>query len=223
MELMGLKGGRGILAPAMFLGAVALGTELMFWLDPLSGRRRRALTRDKMVHAAHEIREGAQVTAMDVSNRSRGLFYALRTRFRREAVPDNVLEERVRAKLGRYCSHPHAVIVFAQDGRVRLSGPILAEEAERTLHAVRSIPGVTHVDDALERGGTDHPALQGGMTRAGEVPELLQQNWSPATKLAVGLGGTVLGLFVLKGLQVLRKPRYAFLALPLFRRLRYRF
>jgi hypothetical protein len=56
-----------------FLTGAGLGAGLMCLLDPQEGRRRRALARDKIVHAAHEVRDTAGVVAKDVKNRARGL------------------------------------------------------------------------------------------------------------------------------------------------------
>jgi hypothetical protein len=45
----------------------------MYFLDPESGRRRRALLRDKLVHYRKEGREYAKGTSKDLRNRARGL------------------------------------------------------------------------------------------------------------------------------------------------------
>src|SRR5437763_385294 len=62
-------------------------------------------------------------------SRARGAWSGLRSlpgRLTGEAVPDDVLVERVRAKLGRYISHPHAIEVDVSGGRICLTGPALA-------------------------------------------------------------------------------------------------
>jgi hypothetical protein len=41
----------------------------MYIFDPVSGRRRRTLARDKLVRLRNEAREAAQVTALDLKNR----------------------------------------------------------------------------------------------------------------------------------------------------------
>lgn len=51
----------------------ALGALAMFILDPQQGRRRRALTRDKLVHARHEIGDFVSGTSQDLRNRAHGL------------------------------------------------------------------------------------------------------------------------------------------------------
>jgi osmotically-inducible protein OsmY len=58
-----------------------------------------------------------------------------------EEVSDEVLVDRVRAKMGRVVSHPGAIKVTAEQGRVTLSGAVLEHEHEELLQAVRSVRG----------------------------------------------------------------------------------
>jgi hypothetical protein len=55
------------------IGAFGLGALAMYFFDPVSGRRRRALARDQLVHARHEIGDYAEGTAKDLRNRAYGL------------------------------------------------------------------------------------------------------------------------------------------------------
>jgi hypothetical protein len=55
------------------LGALAVGALAVYFFDPVSGKRRRALLRDQLVHARHEIGDYAEGTAKDLRNRARGL------------------------------------------------------------------------------------------------------------------------------------------------------
>src|SRR5687768_11311276 len=108
-------------------GAV-LGAAAMYLWDPAWGRRRRRVARDKAVRGAHELQSAAARTAADVRHRAQGLGARLqRARFG-SAPDDRVVEQRVRSRLGRVCSHPHAIDVFGLDGVVELSGPVLAAE-----------------------------------------------------------------------------------------------
>lgn len=171
------------------LSGVAAGAGLMYLLDPQTGRRRRALLRDKVVHAGHLTSDALRKSARDTGNRARGLAARSRSAFRRGAVPDDVLAERVRAALGRAVSHPSAIEVTAEDGRVTLSGPILDREVEKLLRTVSKVRGVREVESRLEAHDRpdDVPALQGG---GGFGPA--QESWPPATRLVVGLGGGAL-------------------------------
>jgi uncharacterized membrane protein len=184
----------------IFLGGAALGVALMYFLDPNSGRRRRARTRDKAVHAARVVSEGAKVTARDTVHRAQGAWAEARRRFSHEEVDDDVLVGRVRAELGRVVSHPHAIEAAANGGHLTLIGPILSYEVRPLLRAVRRVSGVRAVSDQLtvysEPGNL--PALQGGEPRTGERFELLQENWSPAARVMAGGAGAALMLAALR-------------------------
>ncbi len=177
----------------IFLGG-ALGALAMYFLDPQQGRRRRARTRDKAVHASRVLNEAGKVTARDTVHRAKGVWASTRKLFDHEPVGDDVLVERVRAELGRFVSHSHAVEVAAEGGHVTLSGPILADEVRPLLRHVRRVPGVRAVSDCLSvhEDGARVSALQGGHPAPGSRFELMQENWSPAARLAVGSFGASL-------------------------------
>lgn len=180
---------------------MGLGAGLMYLLDPARGRRRRAVLRDKIVYTANRSLAAADVTARDVSNRSRGMVARVRGRFDGEAVSDRVLEARVRAALGRTVTHPHAIKAEVRHGVVTLSGPVLSDEVPRLLRTVRRVRGVREVEDALdahlEPGNI--PALQGQLTRAHRGhAEFLQTNWSPAARLAAALASSAAGVYGLR-------------------------
>lgn len=183
-------------SPWSLLSSAALGAALMYFLDPNRGRRRRALVRDQFVHAGRLLRDARRVTAVDIANRSNGLWAESVRWFRERHVSDRELAERVRAKLGRVVSHPHALDVSVRDGQVTLSGPILAHEVEPLLACVQRVTGVGVVEDRLsahkEAGRIS--ALQGGRPRAGDRFELLQKNWSPTARLLTGMLGAGLVL-----------------------------
>jgi len=87
----------------------------------------------------------------DLSHRAAGIVARARGVLRRRPVDDDVLVERVRAKLGRLVSHPHAVDVNAREGRVRLRGVILESELPGLMHTIARVRGVRRVEHALER------------------------------------------------------------------------
>jgi hypothetical protein len=55
------------------LTAFGIGAVAMYFFDPVSGKRRRALLRDQLVHAQHELGEYAEGTATDLRNRAYGM------------------------------------------------------------------------------------------------------------------------------------------------------
>lgn len=145
------------------LAAAAAGAVATYFFDPEQGRRRRAIARDKLASGVHSAADASQALAQDVRHRSRGLVAGMRQRLAREPVPDDVLAERVRARIGRTVSHPGSIDVRVAQGEVTLQGPVLAHEAPRLLRAARGVPGVQRVIDALdsrpEAGNV--PGLQG--------------------------------------------------------------
>jgi len=183
----------------MFLGGMAVGAALAMVFDPNSGGRRRALIRDKMSRGAHLTARGADATVRDVRNRARGIAAATRARMWSEDVDDPRLLERVRSKLGRACSHPHAVDVEVRDGEVTLRGPILAEEVRDVLDTAASVRGVHSIVNELEPHDTPDgiPSLQGEGRRAGPSLDLLQSNWAPATRALVAASALAAGGFAI--------------------------
>ena len=55
------------------IAALGIGAIAMYYLDPVSGKRRRALLRDQAVHAKHRISDYTEHKARDLRNRAQGL------------------------------------------------------------------------------------------------------------------------------------------------------
>jgi uncharacterized membrane protein len=171
--------------------ALAIGAALMYGLDPNQGRRRRARLRDEADHLAHAAVRSAHKAVDDASHRLHGVGARLRSRKESGRIGDEVLVERVRASLGRCCSHPHAVRASVADGVVELRGPIFSAEASTVLSSVKRVSGVVDVRDALERhDAADVPSLQGSrpLPRHG----LARSRWSPSARWAVGGTGAAI-------------------------------
>lgn len=180
-----------------FGAGLGLGTGLMFLLDPDRGRRRRALLRDKCAWSARKTGEAFEVTKRDLVNRAQGIASSIQSKFSSEPADDSVITDRVRSKLGRVVSHPGAIEVSTQNGRVNLSGPILAEEVPYVLGCVNRVSGVKEVMNNLEvhEAAENHPALQGGRERQGSTFEFFQENWSPAARFIAGAVGASLAAY----------------------------
>jgi hypothetical protein len=176
-------------ARSLFIGAAA-GSALMFILDPNGGGRRRALVRDKAIRATRKTRDGLDAAARDIGNRAGGIAAATRGRWSGDPVSDETLAARVRAKLGRVCSHAHAVHVDVRDGQVTLRGPVLASELAAVIGTAEAVRGVRGVDSELQSHDRADgiPALQGEGRRAGPSLDLFQSNWAPATWAVVSAG-----------------------------------
>jgi hypothetical protein len=177
----------------MLFGAAVLGAAGMYFSDPERGRRRRALARDQARHFGTTAVRAADIAARDLSNRLAGMSARTRKMFQRQnaSADDRVVAERVRAALGRAVSHPHAIEVAAQQGRIVLRGPILAQETDGLLAAVHAVPGVTGVEDQLDvHMRAEHvPSLQGGGGRRRTHSGFMQDDWTPALRGIAVVGG----------------------------------
>lgn len=180
-----------------FLGTLGIGAGLMYLYDPERGRRRRALIRDQAISLVRNSDEAIDKASRDFRNRFRGMWAETAALFSGDDAPDWVIEERVRAELGRVSRHSSAIEVNSQAGHVRLSGPILADEVERILAYVSKVRGVRGVDNRLEVHETANniPALQGNPPHREPQFELLQENWSPTARVLTGLSGAALAAY----------------------------
>jgi hypothetical protein len=175
---------------------IALGAGAAFLFDPQQGRRRRALIRDRVVRTTREAREFRDAASQDLRARAQGLSSRMRA-LRGGPVTDDILAARVRAKLGRHVSHPHAIHVTAQNGYITLTGDILASEHGRLLQALRLVSGVRDCADRMDVHTSPEriSSLQGGSPVVGQRTEILQSRWSPGTRAIVGGAGALLGLY----------------------------
>jgi uncharacterized membrane protein len=171
----------------------------MYLYDPQMGRRRRAVARDKLIHVGYGIEDAVDVTARDLRNRSVGLLAIMRSVFAGEEVDDEVLAERVRAQLGGLVSHPRAIEVRAEQGRVTLSGPVLRDEVNSLLKGVAAVRGLCDVENQLnlydEPGNISGLQGQSARRRSGQQWDVMQRHWSPTTRLLMGAAGGALATY----------------------------
>lgn len=172
---------------ALVAGSLGAGAALMCLLDPARGKARRRQLLDRAQSAGRQSGKLADQIKHDIANHARGLAAQTRSFWRHEIVPDEKLAGRVRTKLGRWTSHPHAINVRVERGRVILGGPILADEVERLLAVLARIPGVTKVENRLEMHASAEgvPMLQGG------TPKRKSTNWKSLLRV-LGMVGMAL-------------------------------
>jgi len=183
--------------PMRFFQGAALGAGLMYLLDPDRGKRRRSMLRDACVRLSNETQDALDVTRRDLTNRLHGFKAEINSLFQRSASAppdDDQLLARIRSHLGRVASHPRALEIECHDGRVVLRGPVLAAEAQRIFDCVRSVRGVQHVENQMEmhEEAGNISALQGGIARPGAQWDIMQDRWSPSTRMLVGAGAASL-------------------------------
>ncbi|HLG57537.1 MAG TPA: BON domain-containing protein [Vicinamibacterales bacterium] len=177
------------------LAGAGLGAGAMYLLDPSRGRRRRARVGEAARHAAHRGQAIVEMTARDVQHRLSGLAARTLDRVIEDPAPsDEVLAERVRARLGRLVSHPGAIDVRASHGKVTMSGHVFEAEVEQLLRGVGDVAGVTEIENRLEphRDGTHISALQGPGPRAVPPSQGRSFRWTPTVRLITGIAGLAL-------------------------------
>jgi osmotically-inducible protein OsmY len=142
----------------VFFG-MAIGAGLMYLLDPEKGGRRRALLRDQIARAGHELEDLTATGARRVRNRAIGLAHEARAELTEGAVDDRVLIERVRSEIGRVVANPRAVDVQARRGHITLTGTVHPDEIHLLVRTVKAVRGVETVQNQLK--GAHTPDLRG--------------------------------------------------------------
>ena len=180
------------------LYAMGLGAGVMYMLDPNRGKRRRALARDQLLSLARQGQNSVADYTQDLSHRTKGLLAQARANVPTEDVADPVLENRVRAELGRLLSSLGPIAVTAHQGHVILRGPIHPDALDIVLTQVATVPGVTSVEDQLDpQPIPTAPHLRpdaGGLNRQMDI---LVKQWLNAGRFALGTIGAAM---VLQGL-----------------------
>lgn len=197
----GLLGSAGV--------GAGLGAGLMYLLDPQGGRRRRAVAKDKTVHALRTGGSACLKTSRDLGNRSKGMVLGAASKLRRDHPDEQTLTDRVRSHLGRVVSHPSSLNVMAdENGRVVLTGSVLGPEHEALLKAVRKVKGVHEVEDRtyVYQEASNVPELQGDGSGASWLG---RGSWRPSSRLLAGTALGVAGLGLLARELTHRRSRSA--------------
>lgn len=152
-EIVAVRRGDDALTKWLFLGAGLLGgVALGMLLAPTTGRRSRALLRDKATHAGHEIGDfggDAAGRLHGLKNRAAGLAaHAKGMANPGEAGDDNTVADRVRTALGEHLATKRLerINVDCVDGVVTLRGQMIDEALQPVIEGlVREINGVRDV------------------------------------------------------------------------------
>ena len=183
------------------LVTLGLGAGLMYFFDPQQGNRRRAQVQNQINRWINDLDASIDTGKRDLRNRTRGVLSEMTARLSDQDAPDWILEERVRSNFGRISNNTRAIDVRADGGHIYLSGPALRADRDDILKAAARTRGVYGVEDELRLfdNPQDIPSLQAGTSPGRETgPETQQQNWSPATRLISGVGGSLLTLYGLR-------------------------
>jgi len=136
-------------ALALLLGLGA-GVALMFFLDPATGRRRRAVAQEKSTHYARHAAHTRDALARRVLGHIRGAIAAIRHEVEpEETVEDAVLLERVRSAMGHVVSDPRHVDIRVRCGTVILKGPARSDQIGELVACAGHVRGVREVENRL--------------------------------------------------------------------------
>ena len=144
----------------LFALMLAAGAALMYFLDPVSGKRRRWQIADQVSGAARSVGD-ASGAAMDAAvSRTRGYLQRAKQLVTREqGVDDATLVERVRVALAQVIPDSNALDVRVRDGSVTIKGPVRADQIDEIVACIERVDGVGEVDNRLSPndGGTEPP------------------------------------------------------------------
>ncbi|MHB2019917.1 MAG: BON domain-containing protein [Candidatus Xenobia bacterium] len=141
----------------VFLAGMGAGAALLYFLDERHGSYRRSVLRDRSNARLRELGTTLSKRRRDLRNRLRGLGAQVRSQIIPRRVDDAVLEARVRSKLGRVSSHPHAIEVTCCNGVCTLGGDVTASEVGMVMSCAGKVRGVRRVDNQMR---TRTPGLQ---------------------------------------------------------------
>lgn len=129
--------------------AFTAGAALMYYLDPVAGRRRRAMMRDRGVAAGHDAEDFARAKSKRAIDRAQGVVARARAGLSTAPVDDGQLNGRIRSKLGRLVEHPGEVNVDVHDGHVVLRGRAKDTEIDNLTATLVAMRGVADVENRM--------------------------------------------------------------------------
>ncbi|MFC5570994.1 BON domain-containing protein [Lysobacter yangpyeongensis] len=142
--------------------AFAAGALVMYYLDPIVGRRRRAQVRDRRDAVLHGAGAQVEARARHAADRARGAMAKTRDALSREPLDDERLRDRIRARLGHVVEHAGQVEVQVHDGHVVLSGHADAAEIKALLATVAAMRGVEVIENRLSPEGRAESGAEPG-------------------------------------------------------------
>jgi uncharacterized membrane protein len=169
----------------------------MYLADPAWGRRRRSVLRDKARSVVHEGEVALERAVRDLGHRVSGRVAEARSLVQDDSASDRVIAERVRARIGRLVSHPHAISSTVEGGRVILTGDLLRDELGMLYAGLSGVRGVRAIEQRLELYAPEDRVATLTGDRKAPRPRylfLLNRRWSPASRLIAAALGAPLAL-----------------------------
>ncbi len=173
-----------------FVFGAGFGAALVYFLDPNSGRRRRALAQDKATKYAHQSTETVQSAAQAATSQAQGVASRVQSAATGgDSAPDDdvTLTRKVESEIFRPADAPKdSVSVNVQHGVVELRGEVKRPEQVNALgEAAARVAGVKDVHNLLHTPGS--PPKHSPPSDPDEVRERAAEP-SPATGRAGGSG-----------------------------------
>lgn len=192
----------------MLLGLGA-GTAAAYLADPQLGKRRRAALARNTGKFFKKAVQATSDSLIDAQNHLAGAIAGIKRNLEHREASDQVIEQRIRSRVGRVVSHPRKIHVVSDRGVATLWGVVLEKEVSSLIETVERVPGVREVVDQLEIAAPDEfPAAQSDPLR--QAREEIRLHWSPGKRLFVGTAGAALALHGLKRNDNLGKLLAAF-------------
>lgn len=141
----------------------ALGAAAMWFFDPVQGRRRRAVTRDRVLAFFRRGARKTRGTGRAVAAKAYGLSQrAAHVREEPKDYDDATLKNKVETALFRKQDAPKGQVnVNAQNGVVQLRGEVGSPELiDELVERTREVQGVRDVENLLHLPGTAAPMHQ---------------------------------------------------------------
>jgi hypothetical protein len=129
----------------LLIAGAGIGAAAMALLEPGKGARRRSWMSDKMARGAHRSNRVIDKKARQLQNEAFGAIAERKARIFEGDIPDDVLEERVKAQIGHVLSQTR-VKVQAQDGHITVEGPVLRGERQKLADRLDVTRGVKSYD-----------------------------------------------------------------------------
>lgn len=137
------------------IGTALIAGGIMYVFKSPNCKRCRSQLGDQGRHLGATLRKSVSTrpvkrVASQVPGLASGVLAALRRRLQHEHVSDDILVERVRAKLGHVSPHLARITITADDGAVTLRGSLPQMERGSLVEAAREVPGVRAVIEDLD-------------------------------------------------------------------------
>lgn len=135
---------------------------LAYFLDPRSGRVRRAKAKDQAAAKLRRTRREAQQKASYLGGKVEGVVHTVTKPGDQPPQDDKTLVDKIKSEvLGGAEFEGHQVVVDAADGVVALRGEVKRPEQVKELEAaVRKVPGVRDVENFVHLPATPPPNKQ---------------------------------------------------------------